>query len=411
MENYLLKSSIALVILYVLYRIVLRYEFNHQLNRIIGLACIIFSIGFPFVHINTSSQLVQLPQTVYSVTADLQENLSSEVSNDSIDIFLWVYTIGAGLLVIRLLVGVITLVGFYFNSTKRNEWGFTVVTLDRKMSPFSFFNILFIGSNVSSDDPEIDGVIAHEQAHRDQYHSIDAILLEVSTIIFWFNPAIWFFRSDIKAQHEYYADKRVITTGINPITYQQMLFKALTGVSIELANHLSNKTSLTKRFNMMTKTSSKSSSGFLRASLFVVLMAAMLFFGAFSRSNVIDLVDKVAAYPGGEPALAKSISQKVTYPQIARKENRSGLVQVSFTVNEKGEVENVAAEAGLSGQMLNEIVVVGYYKPTVPAQGVDDVLKAEGVRVVKLLGKFNPAEKDGKPVSSVLILPIKFKLE
>jgi hypothetical protein len=79
-------------------------------------------------------------------------------------------------------------------------------------------------------------------------------------------------------------------------------------------------------------------------------------------------------------------------------------------VNEKGNVENVEATTQNRGYVLKEFVVVGHASSTETAKGIDDVLKAEGVRVVESLGKFIPAQKDGKSVSSVLTLPIKFKL-
>jgi hypothetical protein len=413
MENYLLKSSISLIILYGLYRIMLRYEFNHQLNRFIGLTCVLFSISFPFVPITDLSQARHLPGTFYAVaagTADLQDNFSSMISKKNLDIFLLVYGIGACAFLVRLLIGLVTLLRLYFHSPKSNRCGFKVVTLSKKMSPFTFFNMLVIGNN-PIEDSEMDAMLLHERAHRDQYHSIDAVLLEALTVIFWFNPVIWFFQKDIKAQHEYFADEQVLAKGINPLAYQLVLFKARTGTSMELANHLSNKTSLTKRFNMMAKTRSNSKTGYWRASLFLALMAVILFFSAFSGRPEEIKVDKTATYEQGEQAMYQTITKQIRYPASARSENRSGLVQVSFTVDEKGNVGNVEATAGNVGSVMKEVVVVGYTSSSASAKGIDDVLKAECVHVVESLGKFIPAQKGGKSVSSVLTLPVKFKLK
>jgi hypothetical protein len=365
------------------------------------------------VQINNPSQASQLPDTFYAVaagTADFQNNFSSVISKNTLDIFLLIYGIGACVFLLRLLVGLATLLGLYINSPKGNRWGFTVVTLSRKMSPFTFFNILFIGNN-HIEDSEMDAMLLHERVHRDQHHSVDAVLLEAVTVIFWFNPVIWFFQRDIKAQHEYLADERVLEKGINPLAYQLLLFKARTGTSMELPNYLSNKTSLTKRFNMMTKTRSKSKTSYWRASLFLALMSVILFFSAFSYRHEEIQVDKTATYEQGEQAMYQKITKQVMYPASARSENRSGLVQVSFTVDENGSVGNVEAKSGKGGYVLNEVVVVGYSKSSETAKGIDDALKAECVRVVESLGKFNPARKDGKPVSSVLTLPFKFKLK
>lgn len=414
METYLLKSSISLIILYGLYKIMMRYEFNHQLNRFIGLACVLFSVSFPFVPVTDLSQSHYLPGTFYTVVTEasaLQDNFSAAIPKNTLSIFFVVYCVGACAVFIQRLVGLFTLFGFYINSPKSKQWGFTVITIPVKMSPFTFFNLLFVGNNFM-EDSEQDAMLLHEQVHRDQYHSIDTVLLEMLTVVFWFNPVIWFFRNEIKAQHEYFADEQVLARGIDPLAYQLILFKAQTGTSMEFANYLSNQTSLTKRFNMMTKTKSNSKTSYWRVSLFLAEMALIVIFSACADHQEIQ-VDKIATYEQGEQAMYQTISKQIQYPADARREHRSGLVYVSFTVNEDGNVENVEVTAGNVGSMLKEIVVVGYNNSNSASQaamGIDDNLKTECVRVVKNLGKFIPAQKDGKPVSSVLTLPIKFLL-
>jgi hypothetical protein len=267
--------------------------------------------------------------------------------------------------------------------------------------------VLFVGNN-SVDDQEMETIVLHEQVHRDQCHSIDTLVLEALKIVYWFNPVMGFFQRDIKAQHEYLADQEVLQKGIDPVLYQLTLFKAQTGASLELGNYLSNKTSLTKRFNMMKREKSKSKGSYMRVGLFVALMSALLFVSAYSVRQ--DQNEKMAMYEEGQEAMYTAIKQRIQYPAIARRENSTGLVEVSFTVNEKGQVENVTADATKKGNMLPEVVVVGYSTSNTPAKGIDEVLKAEGVRVVQTLGKFVPAEKDGKPVEFVLVLPIRFKL-
>ena len=413
MESYLLKSSLALIILYGLYRIVLRYEFNHQLNRFIGLACVLFSISFPFVEFKDLPQGNNLSGTLYRMaksTGDFQNTVSSVISKDTMSIFLLLYAIGASVFLFRCLVGLTTLVRLYFTSPKSYRWGFTVISLSRSLSPFTFFNVLFVGNN-RIEDSEMETMLLHERVHRDQYHSIDAVLLEALTVIFWFNPMIRFFTRDIKAEHEYLADDRVLEKGINPIAYQHILFKARTGTSLELGNYLSKKTSLIKRFNMMTKSNSKSKGSYLRVSLFLALMSVILFLGAFSGRIEVPQIDKIATYEQGEKTMYQTLTKLIAYPAIARSENRSGLVRVSFTVNENGKVGNVEAERVEAGHLLNEIVIVAYSKSSQEPKGIDDTLKAASVRAIEGLGKFIPAQKDGKPVSSVLIVPIKFKLE
>jgi len=411
MESYLLKCSLSLIVLYGLYRITIRFEFNHQLNRFVGLACVIFSAIFPFVQLPGLTPATPVSTTFYFVStgvSGLQSTFSSVVTDDTVNIVLLIYSVGASVFLLRYLSGLATLCVFYFTSPKTRHSGFTVVRLGRNMSPFTFFNVLFIG-RTHLDDADMEVMLLHERVHRDQYHSIDTLFLEALTVLFWFNPAMWFFQRDIKAEHEYFADKRVLERGFDPIAYQLLLFKVRTGAAMKMGSYLSKKTSLTKRFNMMTKTGSKPMAKGFRVSLFLFMMSALFVFSSFYGYEESQ-VDSIARYPQGEEAMYQDIKKRIKYPASARREKRSGSVNVTFTVDENGNLQNVRTRSAPEGHIFSEIVVVGYFKSQEKEKGIDKVLETEAVRVVESLGEFIPAEKDGKPVRSVLTLPIKFVL-
>ncbi|MBX2843670.1 MAG: hypothetical protein KTR26_18010, partial [Flammeovirgaceae bacterium] len=252
MIDYLLKPSISLILLYAIFNVTIRYEFNHQINRFIGLTCLLFSLALPFIPsgnlLETNVYTTQFYSTVYE-TYNVQEGLSKVTPNNSVSIYFMIYIIGVGLFLLRSLLGIATLMYYYFKSDKNHLRGFKVVTLKWNASPFTFFNILFIG-NQGLKEECLDAMLVHEQVHRDQYHSLDTLILEILKIIFWFNPAIWLFQKDIKAEHEYLADEQVLRKGFNMLEYQQLLFEARTGIAIQLGNYLSNKTSLIKRFKI-----------------------------------------------------------------------------------------------------------------------------------------------------------------
>jgi hypothetical protein len=152
------------------------------------------------------------------------------------------------------------------------------------MTPFTFFNLLFTGE-VALNDQEMKALIVHEQYHREQWHSIDTVLLEILTVVFWFNPAIWLFRKDIKTVHEYMADAQVLKRGFNILQYQQLLFHTKTGMTLTLGSHFSTKTNLKKRISMMNQKSKKSKYSYHKGLLFVPIMAAILVLSAFTTAN------------------------------------------------------------------------------------------------------------------------------
>jgi TonB family protein len=410
MEIYLFKSSLSLIVLYGMYKIMVKREFDHQFNRVVGLSCLAFSMIFPFVRFTPVDQASQLPSILMEAakqTAGLQNSVSSAIPGQAEDIILGLYVAGVLFFSIRALFGVGMLFYFYSTSPKAPYQGFTLVRVNKQISPFTFFNFLFVGKE-RMDDEEMSTMLMHEQTHRRHGHSVDTLFLELVTILFWFNPVIWLFQQDIKAEHEYMADRQVLAGGVALLDYQHTLFKIRTGISIDLGSYLNNKTSLTKRFNMMAKTKSNPTGRIMKASFFAASMSILLFFGAFTdRPNQVD---KVASYAEGEAAMYKVLRQQMRYPASARNENRSGTVRVSFTITEKGVIENVSTKPTEEGYLLQEIVVVGFTKAAGKAKGIDDALEAEGVRAVSTLGNFHPARKDGKAVSSILTLPIKFQI-
>ncbi|MEI6885282.1 MAG: energy transducer TonB [Bacteroidota bacterium] len=109
---------------------------------------------------------------------------------------------------------------------------------------------------------------------------------------------------------------------------------------------------------------------------------------ADGNDNAYKKLDKEPAYPGGYEALFKFILANVKYPSEAMKKNLQGKVLVSFNIATDGSVANVAVKQGLGS-------------------GCDE----EAVRVINLMPKWKPGEKDGNPVQCGMILPIQFKLD
>ena len=109
--------------------------------------------------------------------------------------------------------------------------GIRIVENDKYGLPFSFFNIVFINPkfHTQEDLPEI---LAHEKVHIRENHWFDLLFIEMLTVVFWFNPFIWFFERSIKQNHEYLADKGVIFMGHGVARYQAILVNQLLGMQI-----------------------------------------------------------------------------------------------------------------------------------------------------------------------------------
>ncbi len=105
------------------------------------------------------------------------------------------------------------------------------------------------------------------------------------------------------------------------------------------------------------------------------------------EDEVLMVVEHMPVFPGGDLGLMKFIRDKVKYPPIAKENDITGKVYVTYVVNKKGKVTNVKV-----------------------IRGVDKYLDAEAIRVVKLLPYTKPGLQRGKPVNVQYTIPINFTL-
>ena len=103
--------------------------------------------------------------------------------------------------------------------------------------------------------------------------------------------------------------------------------------------------------------------------------------------EVFSIVEQMPIFPGGDLGVMKFIQKTVKYPPIAKENDITGKVYVSYVVNKKGKVTNVKV-----------------------VRSVDKYLDAEAARVVKLLSYTTAGKQRGKPVNVQYTIPINFTL-
>ena len=95
-------------------------------------------------------------------------------------------------------------------------------------------------------------------------------------------------------------------------------------------------------------------------------------------------------FPGGQNALDKYITNNFNYPQQAIDDDRTGIIHVSFIIDEEGNVTKA--------KLLD-------------AANVGDGLDQEALRVVKAMPSWTPGKVNGKKVKTRMGLPISFQVE
>ncbi len=126
------------------------------------------------------------------------------------------------------------------------------LTTDKGVSPFSIGKFMVI----SEDDYKtagIDMIIAHETGHMRLLHSLDVLLAQATCVFCWYNPAVWFLRTDLKAVHEYQADRYVLSHGYAPKAYQTFLVMKSAPAHFPMISNNFNHSQLRSRISMMNK--------------------------------------------------------------------------------------------------------------------------------------------------------------
>jgi hypothetical protein len=131
-----------------------------------------------------------------------QEGIKESVTLNlnSMQLLFTVYFAGAAFVFVRLLFRLVQIGILVKRHGITKQSGIKVVIVPIGYTPFSFFNMLFISNDIS-DKAQFDKIVAHERVHMQQKHSADIMLLELISIIQWFNPFIWLFRSALKNVH------------------------------------------------------------------------------------------------------------------------------------------------------------------------------------------------------------------
>ena len=413
---YIIKSAMALALLYTCIIPLLEKETFHRLNRILILGCLIMSFAIPLVHftggtnptVDMVRQAVQLPEVLINGDAKEQSVWSWA------DIMTCIYIIGVVAIFLMTVVQTVRLTRQLRQCEHiTDNRGNTIVLTDCATSPFCLFHHIVMSRDDYANNRSY--ILTHEQEHIRLGHSIDLVVLQAATIIQWFNPFVWLIGKNLKAIHEFEVDEAVLNKGINATQYQQFLVVKAVGNRLQpFANNL-NKESLKRRIIMMNQ--KKSNRWMMLKALFIIPVATLAVSVFASNTGVstvkreavrtanalptanmqtqqsatkaYEVVEVMPKFKGGESAMMEFLMMNMKYPQTAVKANQQGRAIVGFVVRKDGTVSDVHITKSAGHAVLDE----------------------EAMRVVKSMPAWEPGKQKGKPVDVKYNVPITFRLK
>lgn len=402
---YIIKSAMALALLYACIVPLLEKETFHRLNRILILGCLIMSFAIPLVHftgrtnptVDMVRQAVLLPEVLINGNANEQSVWSWA------DIIICIYIIGIVAIFSMTVVQTVRLTKWLRQCEHiTDNRGNTIVLTDCATSPFCLFHYIVMSRDDYANNRSF--ILTHEQEHIRLRHYIDLIILQFATIIQWFNPFVWLIGKNLKAIHEFEVDEAVLNKGIDATQYQKFLVVKAVGNRLQpFANNL-NKESLKRRIIMMNQ---KRSNRWMMLKALLVIPVATLAVSVFAngknvsetakephpqtttQTKIHDAVEEMPEFNGGQLAMMEFLMNNMKYPQAAVKAKQQGKAVVGFVIRKDGTVSDVHITKSAGYAVLDE----------------------EAIRVVKAMPAWKPGKQKGEPVNVKYYVPITFRLK
>lgn len=467
MEIYLIKVNASIILFYLCYKLLFQRDTFWMLRRTYLMVSVLFSFIYPLFSIEGWLKKQEpIMSAISSIQLDELVISPSGVRNlglFTVENVLWaVFGLVALFMTFHILIQFYTIVRRRLKGTKTSLMHIPIIRIDEKITPFSFFQWIFINPKLYSES-ETAVILEHELTHVRQFHSVDVIVAQIQKMFCWFNPAAWLLEREIRHNLEYLADNQVLNSGFEPKKYQyHLLSLSYEPAESKLGNQF-NVSPIKKRIKMMNSKKTKKS-GLLKYALIIPIALVMLLMStmqdmiAATKNSVLEQTPQEVKIPissskivQGKRTSVDSEKKGIAVAEIKEhKEKESAeldeIVVVGYSSNEKQDSENdkkvfdvvevppvfaggekamfeylsknirypvEAQKQKIQGRVVVQFVVndEGKVSNAKIVYSIDTYLDAEALRIINAMPDWTPGKQGGKNVSVRYVLPIQFKLQ
>ena len=188
------------------------------------------------------------------------------------------YLVPVAWLTLKLLWQTVHILYIRFTCVRTEVLGQRVFLYPEPCSPFSFGRWIFLHLESIGTEAELREVLLHEQTHVHQWHTLDIFLAQFFCILFWWNPAAWVLRREVRLNLEFIADAAVVGHDADRRTYQFHLLGLASQMNVATLVNNFNVLPLKRRIVMMNSKRTRPM-GMLKYILFVPAAAAVVLLG------------------------------------------------------------------------------------------------------------------------------------
>ncbi|MDO6390270.1 M56 family metallopeptidase [Pontibacter sp. BT731] len=331
--NYLLQSALALLVLYLFYRVVLHNQPGLLYNRLYLLLAPVLALAIPLLELPLPFQTV-LPATDLIPAIQLQE-VQVTASGSAATATAPLFTTGQWLLVLYSVIGFVLLARLFLQVFRIRSLasaarpipgsgaGATVLQTEGQFPSFAFLHYVFLGDMKHLSAQEQQQVLSHEMAHVRLRHTYDVLYYEVLTAVLWFNPLVWLMKEELRNVHEFQADAEVLAN-CQPQEYSSLLAKeALYMAGIPVGSYFQ-KPQVFRRLRMLQLHGKPASKTRLLLALPVILVLLVAFSANKVSADITPLMEEPASL---SEILITAPARKTGIPVGVQKDEDTGIGQ------------------------------------------------------------------------------------
>ena len=294
MESYLIyiaKSALAAAAFYLVYLLLFQNRKQFVFNRIYLPVSLALSFIIPLITFTTVKYIEPAPATE-TINSFAYLPGTTAVKETSGFIWEWYHYLlgiyiftGFGFL-LYLLFGHFKALRIVKQSRSKKIFGTEVNITKYDVHPFSFFNKIILSKKTLAN-PNLKIIVAHENIHVKERHTLDILFTEILFLFQWFNPFAWLIKDAVKNNLEYKTDHEITKT-YNPENYQLAMVALADKKGVAPFLTALNGSQLKNRIIMMKqKTENKYA---LLKQLVVLPLLAFLIMGLSNKEIITEIV-------------------------------------------------------------------------------------------------------------------------
>ncbi len=294
MLHYILQTVAFQVFFLIIYDVFLKNETFFNWNRVYLIGTAVLSLVLPFLKFESikaivpEPMIIRLPEVIIGEVSPIGMDETMVMQTEQIAeqtlSFSWTYVWIIGMILAALILAykVITILNMLHKNPKRWQGDVLIVLLLNSSAAFSFFQYIFLGSNIEADKKEY--IVQHEMVHVKEKHSLDLLAFEILRIVFWFNPLIYMYQNRLSILHEFIADAKAVKYKGKSEYYQSLLSELFETQQISFINPFFHQSLIKKRIVMLSKSKSKQIHLIKYALLAPVVMVMLMYTSSYANT-------------------------------------------------------------------------------------------------------------------------------